>query len=172
MKFVINLDPRKNQITNIVIFHCIIVWSWLMVWYITKVYCFRVPQFSQGRYMNGRSSLRRPQEKLQYIFRGNHLIYLQFIQTFFLTCPSKISALCVFSSCYMTYMTRENLDLFAPYLNMDIRTKQVYIKRNSVHHLLDLQNVTKVTLKIHVMLARHLAETSFWPKPVFVQNTM
>ena len=69
------------------------------------------------------------------------------LKTFFLTCPSKISALCVFYSCYMTYMTRENLDLFAPYLNMDIRTKQVYIKRDSVHHLLDLQNVTKVTLK-------------------------
>ena len=61
----------------------------------------------------------------------------------------------------MTYMTRENFDLFAPYLNMDIRTKQVYIERDSVHHLLDLQNVTKVTLKIHVMLSWHLAETLF-----------
>ena len=77
--------------------------------------------------MNGRSSLRRPQEKLQYIFRGNHLIYLQFIQTFFLTCPSKISALCVFSSCYMTYMTRENLDLFCLLL------KYGYLDQTSTH---------------------------------------
>ena len=111
--------------------------------------------------------------KLQYIFRGNHLIYLQFIQTFFLSCPSKNKCvMCILFLLHDLHDTEKAYFSSAPYLNMDIRSKHVYIRKNrdSVHHLLDLQNVTKVTLKIHVMLARHLAETLFWPKPVFAQD--
>ena len=93
-------------------------------------------------------------------------------KTFFLTCPSKISALCVFYFCYMTYMTRrKTYFVSAPYLSMDIWTKHVYIKRDSVHHLLDLQNVTKVTLKIHVMLARHLAEKLHFDQNLYLLIT-
>ena len=114
--------------------------------------------------MNGRSSLRRPQEKLQYIFRGNHLIYLQFIENIFPNLPIKNKCfMCILFLLHDLHDTEKAYFSSAPYLNMDIRSKHVYIriKRDSVHHLLDLQNVAKVTLKIHVMLARHLAETLF-----------
>ena len=61
------------------------------------------------------------------------------------------------------------LELF--YFDFCDRTKQVHIKRDSVHHLLDLQNVTKVTLKILVMLARHLAEKLHFDQNLYLLIT-